>query len=30
MRKNKRTGFLDEMQDQKLLKLEEYGFWIVF
>ena len=21
---------LDEMLDQKLLKLEEYGFWIVF
>ena len=21
---------LDEMQDQKLLKLEEYGFWILF
>ncbi len=21
---------LDEMQDQKLLKLEEYGFWVMF
>ncbi|MBQ6382299.1 MAG: hypothetical protein IJJ42_01700, partial [Clostridia bacterium] len=21
---------LDEMQDQKLLKMEEYGFWIMF
>ena len=21
---------LDEMQDQKLLKIEEYGFWIMF
>ena len=21
---------LDEMQNQKLLKLEEYGFWIMF
>ena len=21
---------LDEMQDRKLLKLEEYGFWIMF
>ena len=30
MRKNKRTDILDEMQNQKLLKLEEYGFWIVF
>lgn len=30
MRKNKSTGNLDEMQDQKLLKLEEYGFWIMF
>ena len=26
----KRTGNLDEMQNQQLLKLEEYGFWIVF
>ncbi len=30
MTKNKRTGNLDEMQNQKMLKLEEYGFWIVF
>ena len=28
--KNNRTGKLDEMQDQKLLKMEEYGFWIMF
>ncbi len=28
--KNNRAGCLDEMQDQKLMKLEEYGFWIVF
>ena len=28
--RNKRAGNLDEMQNQKLLKLEEYGFWIVF
>ncbi len=26
----KRAGNLDEMQNQKLLKLEEYGFWIMF
>ncbi len=26
----KRAGNLDEMQNQQLLKLEEYGFWIVF
>ena len=30
MMRNKRAGNLDEMQNQKLLKLEEYGFWIVF
>ena len=30
MMKNKYAGNLDEMQNQKLLKLEEYGFWIVF
>ena len=29
MRENS-TGKLDEMQNQKLLKLEEYGFWIMF
>ncbi len=28
MKKNKSA--LDEMQDQKLLKMEEYGFWILF
>ena len=21
---------LDEMQDQKMLKMEEYGYWILF
>ncbi len=25
-----RRNHLDEMQDQKLLKLEEYGFWVMF
>ena len=30
MMKNKRKKHLDEMQNQKLMKLEEYGFWIVF
>ena len=30
MKKNKYAGNLDVMQNQKLLKLEEYGFWIVF
>lgn len=29
MKKN-RTNRLDEMQNQKLMKLEEYGFWIMF
>ena len=28
--KKTRTNQLDEMQDQKLLKLEETGFWIMF
>ena len=28
--KKTRTNNLDEMQDQKLLKMEEYGFWIMF
>ena len=28
--KKTRTNNLDEMQDQKLLKTEEYGFWIMF
>ena len=28
--KTNRTNRLDEMQDQKLLKLEEAGFWILF
>ena len=30
MMKNNRMDKLDEMQNQKLLKLEEYGFWIMF
>ena len=30
MMKKNRTDKLDEMQNQKLLKLEEYGFWIMF
>ena len=30
MRKKEHHCHLDEMQDQKLLKLEEYGYWIVF
>ena len=28
--KKTRKNNLDEMQDQKLLKLEEYGFWVMF
>ena len=28
--KKHRADHLDEMQNQKLLKLEEYGFWIMF
>ena len=28
--KKPRAAHLDEMQDLKLLKLEEYGFWILF
>ena len=30
MRKKEHHCHLDEMQDQKLLKLDEYGYWIVF
>ncbi len=30
MMKKSSANHLDEMQDQKLLKLEEYGFWIMF
>ena len=30
MNKNAKKNILDEMQDQKMLKLEEYGFWILF
>ena len=30
MGKNMKKIYPDEMQDQKMLKLEEYGFWIVF
>ena len=28
--KTNRKSCLDEMQNQKLLKLEEYGFWMMF
>ena len=28
--KTMRKNSLDEMQDRKLMKLEEYGFWIMF
>ena len=30
MSKCGKKNYPDEMQDQKMLKLEEYGFWIVF
>ena len=30
MKNNKTAGNLDEMQDQKILKMEEYGYWILF
>ena len=30
MMKKAHKNNLDEMQDQKLLKLEEYGFWVMF
>ena len=30
MRNNKTEGNLDEMQDQKMLKMEESGYWILF
>ena len=30
MMKKTHKNNLDEMQDQKLLKLEEYGFWVMF
>ncbi len=30
MMKRNSANHLDEMQNQKLLKLEEYGFWIMF
>ncbi len=30
MRKRTLRNHLDEMQDQKLLKSEEYGFWVMF
>ena len=29
MMKRNSANHLDEMQDQKLLKLEEYGFWVM-
>ena len=28
--KSKGSDILDEMQDQKMLKMEEYGYWILF
>ncbi len=28
--KHKENNTLDEMQDQKMLKMEEYGYWILF
>ena len=28
--KSKGNNTLDEMQDQKMLKMEEYGYWILF
>ena len=28
--KRKENDTLDEMQDQKMLKMEEYGYWILF
>ena len=30
MTKNAKKNNLDEMQEQKMLKLEECGFWILF
>ena len=30
MKHNKTEGNLDEMQDQKMLKMEESGYWILF
>ena len=28
--KHNENNTLDEMQDQKMLKMEEYGYWILF
>ena len=30
MKSKQKNGILDEMRDQKMLKMEEYGFWILF
>ena len=30
MKNKKSKNMLDEMQDRKLLKIEEFGFWLVF
>ena len=30
MKYKKSKNMLDEMQDNKLLKIEEFGFWLVF
>ena len=30
MKYKKSNNMLDEMQDNKLLKIEEFGFWLVF
>ena len=30
MKNKKSENMLDEMQDRKLLKIEEFGFWLVF
>ncbi len=30
MKSKQKNGILDEMRDQKMLKMEEYGYWILF
>lgn len=30
MKSKQKDGILDEMRDQKMLKMEEYGYWILF
>ena len=30
MKSKQKNGIPDEMRDQKMLKMEEYGFWILF